>query len=99
MVGAGWLMDLLVSRVLVSTPPMIATPNGDTPRSVKLTSLPSAINSLTRAASPAAAAVIIAMLAGLIDLNIVAQPERMNETSRKQTSTLGFNVRIITPWD
>jgi len=39
------------------------------------------------------------MLAGLIDLNIVAQPETMNETSNKQTSTLGFNVRIITPWD
>lgn len=44
----------------------------------------------------AAAAVIIAMLAGRIDLNMVAQPETMNETSKKQTSTLGFNVRTIT---
>jgi len=61
-----------------------------------LTSLPWAINSLTRDVSPAAAVVIIAMLAGLIDLNTVAQPETIKYAKRQPSRTLGFSVRTIT---
>jgi hypothetical protein len=39
------------------------------------------------------------MLAGLVDLNIGAHPEMMNETNKKQKSTLGFNIPTITHWD